>query len=56
MEALIEAALAQAKYLRECALGDEERGARVVEADADRWEGLANAARAELLALRPTAS
>jgi hypothetical protein len=48
MEQLIEAALAHAKHLRECAKGDADYGARVTEADAERGERLAMDARLEV--------
>ena len=48
MEHLIEAALAQAKYPRDCAKTGDDYGARATEAEADRWEALASTAQDEL--------
>ena len=55
MEKLIEAALARAQKLREEAEMDGSAyGARATIAEAERWEALASAARAELTALHRT--
>ena len=48
MDELIEAALAHAKFLRESANTGDGRGARVTEAEAERWERLAHAVQNEL--------
>jgi hypothetical protein len=52
MQQLIEAALEHAEYLRECALGDGDYGARVTIEEAQRWQELAKVAIDELAALR----
>jgi hypothetical protein len=52
MQQLIEAALEHAEYVRECALGGDDYGARVTVAEAERWEALAKAANDELAASR----
>jgi hypothetical protein len=51
MEQLIEAALAHARLLRQGANAADGYGARVTEAEADRWEALARAAQDELRVL-----
>ena len=48
MDEVIQAALAHAKFLRESANTGDGRGARVTEAEAERWERLARAAQNEL--------
>jgi hypothetical protein len=48
VEELIQAALAHAKFLRENANMGDGRGARVPEAEAERWERLATDARLEV--------
>jgi hypothetical protein len=55
MEQLIDAALAHAKFLRKSARAGDDYIARAAVQDAERWEGLAATARAEL-ALRPIIS
>jgi hypothetical protein len=48
---LIEAALADAKQLRDGANAADDYDARATEEEAQRWERLANAAREELAQL-----
>jgi hypothetical protein len=48
MEQLIAAALAHAKYLRECANTGDHYGTPAGEAEANRWERLAAIARSEV--------
>jgi hypothetical protein len=52
MDQLIEAAMGHANALRNSAGAADERGARVTEEEAKRWEWLAATARTELLNLR----
>jgi hypothetical protein len=56
MEQLIEAALAHTKALRDGAGAADDYGGRATEEEAQRWEQLAAAARAEVLALRSSKS
>ena len=53
MVKLIEAALEHAGYLRECALGGDDYGARATMEEVERWERLASGARDELASLLP---
>ena len=48
MYELIEAALAHARFLRQSAMTGDDYGARATEAEAERWERLAQAAQNEL--------
>jgi hypothetical protein len=48
MEQLIAAALAHAKYLRECANNGEHYDTCATEAEANRWERLAAIAQTEV--------
>jgi catalase (peroxidase I) len=52
VDELIQAALAHTKSLRQSANTGDDRGARVTEAEAERWERLAHAAQSTALALR----
>jgi hypothetical protein len=53
IEQLIDATQAHAKALRDGAAAADDHGSRTAEEEAERWERLAGAARAELSALQP---
>jgi hypothetical protein len=54
MVKLIEAALEHARQLREGADAADDHGARATIEEAERWEGLARTAQAELSSLHVT--
>jgi hypothetical protein len=56
MDELIQAALAHPKFLRQSATTGDDYGARATEAEAVRWERLAQAAQNELRSLVGTAA
>ena len=53
VDELIKAALAHAEFLRHSALTGDDYRARATEAEAERWERLAQAARLEVNSPRP---
>jgi hypothetical protein len=52
VDELIRAALAHAEFLRQSAMTGDDYGARATEAEAERWERLAQAAQSEVRTLR----
>jgi hypothetical protein len=56
VDELIQAALAHATFLRQSAVTGDDCGARATEAEAERWERLAQAAQNELRSFAGTAA